>query len=40
MFAKAWPELTSIFTQYAKAGAAGSGSAVSAQTMQKTELTK
>ena len=39
IFAKAWSELTGIFAQYAKSGAAGSGSATSALTMQKTELT-
>mgnify|MGYP006141543405 CR=1 FL=1 len=39
IFAKAWGELQGIFQQYAKAGAAGSGSAQSAMTMQKTELT-
>merc|ERR1719305_1359682 len=39
LFAKHFPELQSIFQQYAKSGAAGSGSAVSALTMQKTELT-
>jgi len=35
----AFPELRSIFSQYAKSGSAGSGSAKSAETMQQTELT-
>jgi len=39
LFAKHYPELQSIFQQYAKSGAAGSGSMESALTMQKTELT-
>jgi hypothetical protein len=39
LFGKYFPELSSIFQQYAKSGAAGSGSAISALTMQKTELT-
>ena len=39
LFGKYFPELSSIFQQYAKSGAAGSGSALSALTMQKTELT-
>ena len=39
LFAASFSELSSIFQQYAKSGAAGSGSATSALTMQKTELT-
>ena len=36
---RAFPELVSIFTEYAKSGSAGSGSAKAAMTMQSTELT-
>ena len=39
LFANHFSELQSIFTNYAKSGAAGSGSASSAMTMQKTEVT-
>lgn len=38
LFAASYAELAAIFQQYAKSGSAGSGSAVSALTMQKTEL--
>ena len=36
---RAFPELVSIFTEYAKSGSAGSGSAKATTTMQSTELT-
>jgi hypothetical protein len=36
---RAFPELLSIFTEYAKSGSAGSGSAKATMTMQSTELT-
>ena len=36
---RSFPELSSIFTHYAKSGSAGSGSAHAAETMQQTELT-
>ena len=39
LFAKNFEALRSIFANYAKSGAAGSGSAATAMTMQKTEVT-
>uniref|UniRef100_A0A7S2CRY1 EF-hand domain-containing protein n=1 Tax=Haptolina brevifila TaxID=156173 RepID=A0A7S2CRY1_9EUKA len=39
IFQRSFGELKSIFAQYAKSGSAGSGSALSAMTIQQTELT-